>query len=71
MTNGLGDKRALVCPRRYWSGSSAVLSKIAAAAFFGSPATLSTAAGARILYLKGLCWGFTKYRCWGGEGLAG
>ena len=49
-------KRALVCPRRYWSGSRPVASKTASAAFFGSEATLSTAAGARILYLKGEGW---------------
>lgn len=47
-----GIKRALVCPRRYVSASRPVESRIAAAASLGSFA-LSTAAGARILYLKG------------------
>lgn len=49
---GKGVKRALVCPRRYRSASRPVDSRTAAAASLGSFA-LSTAAGARILYLKG------------------
>jgi len=48
-----GGERALVCPRRYISGSRLVDSRTAAAASLGSFA-LSTAAGAKILYLQGV-----------------
>lgn len=44
--------RALVCPRRYCSGSRPDPSRMAAAHFFGSPPTASQAAGAMILYLR-------------------
>lgn len=44
--------RALVCPRRYCSGSRPEFSRMAAPHFFGSLPAASTAAGAMILYLR-------------------
>lgn len=57
---------ALVCPKRYISGSSDVFSKMRAAAFFTS-ASLPTGPGLRILYLKGVQCMISDKKIWSHE----
>lgn len=49
--NAEKEVHALVCPRRYCSGSSPEATSMASAAFFRSSPAAATAAGAMIWYL--------------------